>query len=296
MRGASVRSLGLPLPPTGLPAGAPDTPRLAGLRSGRPLKRWRWVAGFGADLMLCAGDARIGPVPQRWWALAERDAPLLERTGVGSVGLRIDTGAGPDASVVRDIRLEVRRRDVEIDLLIEASGGPEVVEVVSPTASGGWIWTRKQAGIRARGTVLVRGRRRSVELRAVIDDSAGYHDRRTAWRWSTGVGTAVSGEQVAWNLVDGVHDAPTGSERTLWIDGIAREVGPARFADDLSRLDTEDGGTLDFAPWATRTHRASVVVFRSDYRQPFGTFGGELPGGLRLVEGYGVMEEHDVRW
>ena len=35
---------------------------------------------------------------------------------------------------------------------------------------------------------------------------------------------------------------------------------------------------------------------RSRYRQPFGTFEGELPGGFRLAEGYGVMEEHDVLW
>jgi hypothetical protein len=204
--------------------------------------------------------------------------------------------SGAGVSAARDVRLEVRRGDLEIDLLIEASRGPEIVEVVSPTASGGWIWTRKQAGLGARGTVLLRGRRRSVELCAVIDDSAGYHDRRTAWRWSTGVGTAVSGEQVAWNLVAGVHDAPTDSERTLWVDGAAREIGSARFAGDLSRLETDDGGALDFAPWATRAHRTSLVVFRSDYRQPFGTFSGKLPGGLGLAEGYGVMEEHDVRW
>jgi hypothetical protein len=40
----------------------------------------------------------------------------------------------------------------------------------------------------------------------------------------------------------------------------------------------------------------NLIVMRSRYRQPFGTFAGELPGGLRLAEGYGVMEEHDVRW
>ena len=35
---------------------------------------------------------------------------------------------------------------------------------------------------------------------------------------------------------------------------------------------------------------------RSRYRQPFGTFSGVLPNGVRLAEGYGVMEDHDVRW
>jgi hypothetical protein len=39
-----------------------------------------------------------------------------------------------------------------------------------------------------------------------------------------------------------------------------------------------------------------VVVFASDYRQPFGTFSGTLPGGVELAEGFGVMERHVVRW
>jgi hypothetical protein len=34
----------------------------------------------------------------------------------------------------------------------------------------------------------------------------------------------------------------------------------------------------------------------SDYRQPFGTFTGELPGGFPLADGFGVMERHAVRW
>jgi hypothetical protein len=35
---------------------------------------------------------------------------------------------------------------------------------------------------------------------------------------------------------------------------------------------------------------------RSSYRQPFGTFTGRLPGGIELDDGFGVMEQHDVRW
>jgi hypothetical protein len=35
---------------------------------------------------------------------------------------------------------------------------------------------------------------------------------------------------------------------------------------------------------------------RSSYRQPFGTFSGVMPGGVRVAEGYGVMEYHDARW
>ena len=40
-----------------------------------------------------------------------------------------------------------------------------------------------------------------------------------------------------------------------------------------------------------------MVLVRSSYRQPFGTYAGELPGGLgTLAEGFGVMERHEAWW
>ena len=54
---------------------------------------------------------------------------------------------------------------------------------------------------------------------------------------------------------------------------------------------------LSFEEWCAREEHTDRLIFRSHYRQPFGAFSGELPGGgPRLAEGYGVMEEHDVRW
>jgi hypothetical protein len=96
---------------------------------------------------------------------------------------------------------------------------------------------------------------------------------------------------VAWNLVSGVHDAPTSSERTVWVSGEPREVEPVEFAEDLSAV-----GGLRFTEWCAREDHTNRLVMRSDYRQPFGSFEGELPGGLELEAGYGVMEWHDVRW
>jgi len=124
-----------------------------------------------------------------------------------------------------------------------------------------------------------------------VDDSAGYHERHTVWRWSAGIGRSADGRAVAWNLVAGVHDAPESSERTVWVDGEPAEVGPVAFADDLSRV-----GGLEFTPWCAREDHTRRPLFRSDYIQPFGSFAGELPGGLRLASGHGVMEWHDVRW
>jgi hypothetical protein len=55
-------------------------------------------------------------------------------------------------------------------------------------------------------------------------------------------------------------------------------------------------GALRFHAEASREHRQNLVVVRSRYRQPFGTFSGALPDGIRVREGFGVMEDHDVWW
>jgi hypothetical protein len=125
----------------------------------------------------------------------------------------------------------------------------------------------------------------------VIDDTAAYYPRHTSWRWSAGVGTARDGRPVAWNLVSGVNDPPSNSERTVWVDGEPVEAPPSAFADDLSAVDD-----LTFHPEAERRHSQNLLLVRSSYRQPFGSFSGTLPGGIELGEAYGVMEEHDARW
>jgi hypothetical protein len=246
------------------------------LRDGRPLKRWRYVGVYGPELMLCVGEARVAGIPQRWWAVALPDGTLHERTSGGRGGVSLEPG-----------HARVATGNVWIDLELDEQQG---VEVVSQHGRS-FIWTRKQGGVAARGHVRVDGREWSIDGPAFIDDSAGYHARRTTWRWSAGVGRAASGERVAWNLVEGVHDAPQASERTVWVDGEPEEVEPQPFAPDLSSV-----GSLRFSEWASRVDDTNRLLLRSRYRQPFGSFEGELPGGVRLVAGYGVMEWHDVRW
>ena len=191
--------------------------------------------------------------------------------------------------------LRIESGDVRAEVELERDARSPAVESVSRNGRRGYVWTRKQAGVPARGFVEIGGQRAAVDCEAVVDETAGYHERHTAWCWSAGVGRAESGERVGWNLVSGVNDDPTESERTLWVDGEPSEVGPARFADDLSAV-SFPGGRLSFSEWGSRTHRTNLLVMRSSYRQPFGEFRGELPGGLRLEAGYGVMEWHDVRW
>src|SRR4051812_24543673 len=251
--------------------------RMEIVRGGRPLKSWTWVGAFGPELMLCAARVRIGLLPVAWWAVWDRaNGRMIERSARGAGG--VDVSAA---------HLRVRGRAVQVDLAL-GDGAP--VEVTSRHGAQ-CIWTRKRAGVSARGTIAIHGAPRSVALRAVVDESAGYHARHTAWRWSAGVGTAASGEPVAWNLVTGIHDAPEASERTVWIAGEPREVPPQAFADDLSSV-----GALRFTREAVRAARENLILLRSDYEQPFGAFAGELPEAGPLREGWGVMERHEVSW
>ncbi|HET8953838.1 MAG TPA: hypothetical protein VFN44_25170, partial [Solirubrobacteraceae bacterium] len=55
-------------------------------------------------------------------------------------------------------------------------------------------------------------------------------------------------------------------------------------------------GGLRFTAEAARARRERLLIMRSDYEQPFGTFAGALPEVGELREGWGVMERHAVVW
>jgi Protein of unknown function (DUF2804) len=256
-------------------------------RGTRALKRWRYVALFCEELMACAATVRVGPAHQTFWAVLLRDGGsprLLERTRLlwrrGAVAL-------PPG------RLLVRERGLTLDFALEEDAGIE-----ARCAHGdAYVWTRKQAGIPARGTLALAGAApRALAATAVIDDTAGYHARLTEWRWAAGVGVDSAGTPLAFNLVAGVNDPPRGSERAVWVARAPREVAPVEFAPDLTRIAAADGSELRFAAEAQRSRRENLLLVRSEYHAPFGTFSGTLPGGIELAHGMGVVEHHRARW
>ncbi len=254
-------------------------------RGTRPLKRWTYLGIFGPDLMLCAGSARLGVVPQSFWAVWDRRAGVLD-TETQLVH--------PGRVEVTDQAVAVRSGPVRLELALSPVG--EAVEVVSPHGRS-YIWTRK-IPVRADGHLTVGMDIRPVSALGILDQSAGYHARVTEWEWSAGVGTTVDGWPVVWNLVRGIHDAPSMSERTVWVNGRADEVPPVRFAADLDELWGADGTLLRFDEEAARMRRDHLGLVSSDYIQPFGRFAGRLPGGVELAEdtAFGVMERHRARW
>lgn len=251
---------------------APPTRRWRGMR---PLKHWRYVGVYGPEVMLCAADVTIAGAGQQFWAVWDR-AHLRERTALRGRPVSLPDG-----------RLVVRDGALEIELVLSDDGAP--VEVASPHGRAS-IWTRKQP-VRARGVVRAGGREIPVDAPGLVDDSAGHHARRTAWEWCAGAGTGAGGERLVWNLVRGVHDDARASERTVWLDGVARETGPVAFSAALDAV-----GALRFHEEARRARRDRLVVLASDYVQPFGTFSGTLPDGTVLRDGFGVMERHRARW
>jgi hypothetical protein len=258
--------------------------RLAPVRRGRPLKRWRYVAAFSDELMLCAAVAAVGPGRSSWWAVWDRRRGILaEHTRLAGRGL-VRFGDGG--------RVRVADRGVAIDIAVDEGGG---VECVNPHGSQ-YVWTRKQAARPVRGRVVVEARAIELDGLAIVDDTAGYHARETEWWWSAGVGRAADGTPVGWNVVSGVNDGPSASERSIWSAGGVREVGPVDFGPDLDAITFKEGGELTFAAEAVRLRHDRVLVVSTDYRQPFGRFAGTLPGVGRVDSALGVMEHHIARW
>src|SRR4051795_10079953 len=164
----------------------------------RPLKRWRYVGAYGPDVMACVGEARIGPLRQRFWAVCEPGRPVVARTTLGRGGVRMEGS-----------RALVESGDVRIDLLVEEDGGVE-------TRHADGVWTRKQAGVPVRGSITINERSFTIDCLGAVDNTEGRHRRHTTWTWSAGVGRTADGSRIGWNLVTGGNDEATGSERGGW--------------------------------------------------------------------------------
>ncbi len=249
---------------------------------GQLRKTWHYISFWSPELSFCAARARVGPLPQEYWGIWDRSGKQF-RTRSHVFGQRVD---------LEQKRVRVHDGDVEIDVVFE---GCTNFEVYRP-AKRAYIWSHKDYCSEASGTVSYEGTRRSVSGVVFVDVNAGYHERHTNWRWAAGAGVDQHGRLVAFNAITGLFDTPFNSERTIWIDGEAKEIGPNTFAEDLSTVSFSEGGTLRFEPEALIEHNENFLVIRSDYLHWFGTYSGTLPGGIELREAHGVRERHDVKW
>jgi hypothetical protein len=285
----------LPLPPSRMPL----------RRGGGWRKRWRYVAAFSDELLVCAARVQVGPLGQTFWVVWDRERQRMwERTRLFLPGARGEVwteGAGgegllqhgaDEGSVVRVEATDPEAGRVRAFLRL---GGGRWVESVCPTVEGDYVWTRKRADVPIRCDVRIAERRWETEARGVEDESAGYHPHRTEWSWSAGVGRTKDDRSVGWSLVSGINDPPQRSERAIWIDGRPSEPRPVSF-EDLDAIAFDDGSRLEFSVECERRRAEKLLLVSYAYRQPLGRFSGALAGGLELADGLGVMEHHDARW
>jgi Protein of unknown function (DUF2804) len=249
-------------------------------------KRWRYVAAFCDEAMVCAARVQVGPLRQTFWAVWDRERrELLESTRMRLPGAR--------GEVWRDGVVErIEAREVHAELRF---GQRRWVEATCENGDGNVVWTRKCCDVPVEGEVRAGDRRLRLGGRGVVDETDGHHPHRTVWSWSAGVGDAADGRSIGWNLVAGINDPPSGSERAIWVDGEPAEPGPVAF-EGLDAIAFADGSRLELTAEAERRRSENLLIVRSRYRQPFGTFAGVLPGGIELTAGVGVMERHEALW
>ena len=268
----SDRPTGVPLPPQHLPL----------LRSCQLRKSWHYFSFWSRELSFCAAQVKVGPLKQEYWGVWDRAAGQF-RQGSHIFGSCLQLESN---------RIRVADGDVQIDVAFDNDSSFEVYR----PAGRAYIWSHKDYSRFAKGEVRYGNARREVSGVMFVDVNAGYHERHTTWHWAAGAGTDQEGRLVAFNAITGLFDTPTNSERTIWIENVAREVGPNTFADDLSTVSFAEGGKLTFHPEQLIEAHDNYLVIRSDYFHWFGTYSGTLPNGIELREAYGVRERHNAVW
>lgn len=272
-RGAAAgRPRGVAIPPERLPL----------FRGWQLRKRWHYVTFWSPEVLLCAAKVQVGLLDQQYWAVWDR-AERRMWTKTRFLRRRVHMLPG---------RLAIDDGAVSAEVTYEPT---DRFEVYRPEGRA-YIWSSKELCTPSSATVRLGERVIRTRGTTFVDVNAGYHRRRTRWRWSAGSGTDDQGRPVAWNAIVGLFDTPESSERTVWIEGAGRELGPVRFSDDLNSVAFAEGGRLEFREEATLRKRVGLFLLRSKYDHAFGVYSGTLPGGIQLGEGFGVRERQDALW
>jgi hypothetical protein len=201
--------------------------------------------------------------------------------------------------------LTVVTRDVKVYATFDTRPAPAPVVAVARPLGGDVNVTEKRVLMAVRGMVETDGRKVDVDgALGGIDYTQGFLPRATAWRWAYLMGKTTDGRRVGMNLVEGFNGQP---ECALWLEGETFSVGEGRFSFSRKaplspwKITTTCGAVdVTFDPVGMHSEDRDLVLLRSTFVQPVGTFRGTLriPGhGKVSVDGApGVVEDQNVRW
>ena len=265
--------------PPGSPAPGADAAPLGR----RPLKRWRYVGRLRAraDALRRRG-ARSAGLPQSFWAVWDREARRLrERTRPrAAAASRCPTAlcASRDrerrASTWRSSPTASRSRCAQPPRRARTSG-----RASSPVRARGHVHARRAARSRSTRAACRRLRRLPRARHRLVAGAPASASRPTARR-SRGTSWPASTTRRA------AASARCGSTACRARSGRSRSPTTS----------TPSGDDCASPPRPSACAATTCWLIASDYRQPFGTFAGTLPGGTELASGDGVMERHGARW
>ncbi|NUP10309.1 MAG: DUF2804 domain-containing protein [Polyangiaceae bacterium] len=288
-------------------------------------KRWTYVGV--ADEQVFAGMAVVSlsyAAAAMVFVLDRKSGELIvDKSAIGpATAVRFeDCGDGKRSATFELGRTRVQLSDenVLVDLLNDATSelpthlmfrpvgpGPSPLAAVVPI-EGGYANATEKRLVEVTGEIVAKNRRYVLggarPALAAFDHTAGFLARHTAWCWALGMGYASTGERIAFNLVEGfVGEAECGG----WIGDELVGLGEGRFEFDKHRpsepwkLKTTCGSVdLLFRPAAIHAEDKDMLLVRSKFIQPIGSFEGTLRLGGRTheVKGLpGVTEHQDVLW
>jgi hypothetical protein len=206
------------------------------------------------------------------------------------------------------VRLGALRRQLALDVDLRTDAAGPALTVIAPVDGGLVNVTQKWAGLAAGGELRAGGRTYSLEGGVGgLDVTCGYLARHTAWRWAFACGRLPDGTALGLNLVEGFNEADEHvNENAVWLGRALFPVGRARFHwnhDDVLdrwRVTTEDGAVqLTFRPIAAHREDRDLVLVRSRFAQPLGTWEGTVTvsGRTYQLAGIpGVTESQEATW
>lgn len=287
-------------------------------------KRWFYFAIATDELWIGAAIVDVGYATQSFAFAAHHgkgmlaDASFLGAPKVGArVGSIVEEGSdawfrAPGASLAFRRGVGVSAWDVVIDTAdlkvlatIDTARAPNPLTAIAKPLGGDATVTSKRALMDVRGTAVIKGERHSLDGGlGGMDYTQGLLPRVTAWRWAFLLGRTTEGTRIALNLVEGFNGQP---ECGVWLGRDVISVGEGRFTFDRAnplgpwKVTTTDGAVdLEFTPVGAHTEARDLVLVRSEFVQPVGTFRGtiRLPGRepVEIDGAPGVVEDQSVRW
>jgi hypothetical protein len=321
-----------PLPRVDLDAALGASPIRARARSMFRRKKWVWLAVSTDEVWLSLAVVRMGYAASAFafvfdlrsrrmlvdralvappFAAAVDDDPHasgeLARFGFGRSRIVLERQGST-------LQLRGRLTDLEIDTTLDESEAPPAIAAIaalssaSPSSStaisASISATEKRALANVRGSLVAAGQRFALDSAVGgYDYTHGLMPRHTRWKWAFAMGRTVSGEPVAFNVVQGFVGE---DECAAFLRDAVLPLREPHFDFDVAHpmkpwsLTTRDKDiNLTFDVGAVHAQYTNLGLARSRFLQPVGTFRGTMTlGGEELtLDGVpGVVEDQDVLW